>query len=159
MFRFECEKISEGQVHRYSVYKSDIALRFIDVLDAWQHDHDFQQFYNSILSNSPFEAFFWEHPPITRSYMLNKYEFVLVNSTRLASVQVEPTVFKTHFSSGGLIVHFINLGGDAELIVPSPQHDTNDYRHLAAFCRIKAIRTTIWILENRRRTDNEKIKY
>ena len=110
-----------------------------EVWQQWRASKDFRLFYNSLLSEHEFGAFFWEHPPYHPSSKDNAYEFVLVDSPSLSRVRPELSPFKEHFTKKESVVSFSNLGGDARLLVPCPvedeQGDGVHYAHLAAFVR------------------------
>jgi hypothetical protein len=66
------------------------------------------------------------------------FEFVLVDSPRLADVKPDPVAFRQYFESAASnaeIVAFANLGNDAYLIAPCPRAPLSAYAHLAAFIR------------------------
>jgi len=96
----------------------------------------FIHFYNDLLKNSKFEAFFWEVKPVTQDTLQDPFEFVLVNSTALKSIKADNLSFKKYFVSNKKVVSFPNLGGDAQLIVPTPDGDITNFSHLANFIRI-----------------------
>lgn len=62
------------------------------------------------------------------------FEFVLVNSSTLPGLTAEKHFFEKYFS-GESVVSFPNLGGDAQLIVPTDKSADNNYTHLATFVR------------------------
>ena len=104
------------------------------VIDLLVSDNAFRLFYNRLLAECSFEAFYWEHPPVTVDRLDDSYTFVLVNSKALLRVTPEPDTFKSHFSGEGVVV-FPNLGGDALLIVPTPIAEHVQYAHLGDFVR------------------------
>ena len=125
-------------VHKINLFENNEQLRYDDVILYWHENHEFRNFYISVLNGSPFEAFFWEHPPVTRSNIRQPYEFVLVNSPQLAKVSADPAPFQERFASlprGKEVITFENLGRDAELIVPRPVAAQAIYTHLASFIR------------------------
>lgn len=128
------EEELDARTRRYQIFENGKVLSFSQVAHYWRTDADFVTFYNRILTAAPFRAFFWEHPPL-RANLLDQtdYEFVLVDSPALAGVEAEPGPFRACFSDA-LAVRFPNLGGDAQLVAPSPQEGCS-FPHLAAFAR------------------------
>ncbi len=82
------------------------------------------------------EAYFWETPLVTRSTVEREFEFVLVDSPKLADIEPDPTDFNKYFESATeSVVTFPNLGNDALLVVPCPIANTVARTHLASFVR------------------------
>ncbi|MGD8643624.1 MAG: hypothetical protein PVI15_05025 [Chromatiales bacterium] len=133
------EPIGDGRVVRITLSRHGAALSFADVIEGWLDDPAFVRFHVSALAQTPFEAMFWEHPPLTRRQLDRTYECVLVDSPALAGVAPEPGAFREHFGRDAepdRIVAFPNLGRDAWLVVPCPgDGDDADYAHLATFLR------------------------
>lgn len=91
--------------------------------------------FNQCLANSNFKAFFWEVKPVNLKLLNQDFEFVLVESNSLLKINSDDSHFSQYFTSDDLVVHFSNLNGDAELIVPTPISDKTDYTHIANFVR------------------------
>lgn len=128
----------DQDVHKISLFENNDPLRYEDVILYWYENHEFRNFYISVLKESPFEAFFWENPPVTKSTIRQPYEFVLVNSPQLARASADLLPFQEKFESlppGKEVIAFENLGRDAELIVPCPVAAHGIYAHLASFVR------------------------
>ncbi len=125
---------SDGVI-RVRLYSADRLLCFAEVIDLWQGDDEFCQCFVSVLAGAPFEAFFWETPPQTRRTLDRPFEFVLVESSRLARVRANPAPFMEYFSSDRDVVDFASLGRDAWLVVPCPDNREAEYSHLAQFSR------------------------
>merc|ERR1719282_1845060 len=93
---------------------------------------------STVLQKAPFEAFFWECAPVSRSGNEN-FEFVIMDAPALRLLHADPRPFSEHLDilSGQPVARaFPNLGGDALLVAPA--NATNwpaDYTHLAAFLR------------------------
>src|SRR5690242_11327628 len=128
--------IIDNNNRKFSLLENGVRLEYAGVIQRWQENREFRDFYFSILREAPFDAFFWEHPPVTHINIKDGYEFVLVNSTTLSSVQADPSPFQEKFyadASGRSVIAFQNLGGDAELIVPCLLAARNVYAHFASF--------------------------
>lgn len=109
-----------------------------DVIYGWQVDADMMESFIRVLAEAPFEAYFFETPPVSRDTLDGNFEFVLVDCPSLAQADPEPRVFEEHFCGPGAadgIATFPNLGGDAVLIAPHPSKPLKNYAHLAAFTR------------------------
>lgn len=114
---------------------NEAILSYADVIDLWQNAPEFRRFFNTILANAPFPAFFWEVAPINNQELEKPFEFVLVNSSILPQVVADPHAFQEYFHPNQLVVDFWNLGKDARLIVPTPVAEASCYPHLAQFVR------------------------
>jgi hypothetical protein len=99
-----------------------------------QDDADYANWYTDLLIRSPFNAYFWEHPPLSRSSFDDEAEFVMIDAPMLDRMPVNANAFRSYFT-GDDVVTFQNLAGDATLIVPSPGNSSASYPHLAAFLR------------------------
>ena len=116
---------------------SDGSLSFQQVLDLWQNDKAFRGFFTDLLLSAPFEAYCWETPPVTSQTLGQTFEFALVAEPALANLQADPSPFNAHFASHPAeeVLTFLNLGGDAMLVVPAPKAAMDAYAHLALFLR------------------------
>ena len=112
-------------------------LSFREVIDSWQASRAFRQFFSATLAACPFDAFLWETPPVTTDTLDQPFESVLTASVSLACSSPDPTPFRTHFAArpSEPVLTFLNLGGDALLIVPAPVAEVHCYTHLARFLR------------------------
>jgi len=124
-----------GQVERFSIFENKNQLTFIEVFNLWKNNSTFSNFYNNILTSSSFQSYFFETPPINKFSQQKKFEFVLVKSEALSRINANPLPFQKFFSKKESIVSFPNLGGDAQLVVPSPISENKNYPHLAKFIR------------------------
>jgi hypothetical protein len=130
--------IVNNNAYKISLFEDKVQLCCADVIRHWRTSYEFRDFYISILKESSFDAFFWEHPPLTKSNASKAYEFVLVNSPQLSRVRADPNPFLVQFRSktaSQSIIAFENLGKDAELIVPCPMVVESKYAHFADFVR------------------------
>lgn len=130
--------VLNDNVYKISLFEGDSQLHYDEVIRNWREKSEFRNFYFSILQRSPFDAFFWENPPVTKLNIKYAYEFVLVNSPQLSQVRADPSPFQEKFkslSAGQDVIAFENLGRDAELVVPCPVAAQNIYAHFASFIR------------------------
>ena len=128
----------DHHIRKFNLFESGSPLSYAVVINYWLESTDFRNFYFSVLSDSSFDAFFWEHPPVTKLNTTQTYEFVLVHSPQLSKVSADPSPFHDKFKSlpeSQTVIAFENLGRDAELIVPCPVAEQNIYAHFASFIR------------------------
>ncbi|NES74296.1 MULTISPECIES: DUF6940 family protein [Okeania] len=145
MFDATHEILNDGRVHKYTVTQNGQPIPYSEVLNLWQYESNFRSFFISLLSKSPFSAYRWETPSITKDTSKRQFEFVLLNSPGLARNPDKRTFsdyFRTDNLNNGIVV-FENLGKDAILVAPSPRDSEpswggtafSAYSHLAAFIR------------------------
>lgn len=137
MWTLKQTEISQNQVTQYQILQDGNLLSFEEVIRHWQNTPIFRTFYNGILADAAFEAFFWELPPMTSQNLQQDFEFVLVNSTSLPRIRANKQAFQEHFDQypNEQIISFPNISGDAQLIVPTPQSALQNYAHLANVVR------------------------
>ena len=134
----DTEDLEGGRVRRITMRRNGQAVSFAEAIGLWRSDPSFRDFFIALLADAPFEAYFWETPPVTEQTQGRDFEFILAESRALASFAADPTAFAQIFrtdESGGETVSFPNLGGDALLIAPRPRSAEDAYPHLAAFSR------------------------
>lgn len=127
---------SDTEHLKFRITESEKALnnrRFLELLSA---DNTFITWYNQQLHGCPYDAFFWEHKPLTQNNLDDKYECNLVKSDFLAGVQPDSQTFSSYFKPASKAVSFPNLGGDAQLIAPCPVSDAKVYTHIGKFVRM-----------------------
>ena len=132
------DTIDSGRVRRVSLLRDGKPASFAEVIKCWQGDDVFRAFFIGILAEAPFDAYFWETPPITRSKSIRPFEFVLNDSPALAKLAPDPKSFARLFEAVDAraeVAAFANLGGDAFLVAPCPRAPPSAYAHLAAFAR------------------------
>merc|ERR1711972_185428 len=91
-----------------------------------------------ILRKAPFEAFFWECAPVSRSGN-ESFEFAILDAPGLGRHGADISPFSEHLASlsgQAVACAFANLGGDTALVAPANATGRPaDYPHLAAFLR------------------------
>ncbi|MCH8944400.1 MAG: hypothetical protein IH910_06385 [Proteobacteria bacterium] len=138
MYSSEVKQLHEGRVLRYQLLFDEKPLTWSDVVSRWQNDRSFVCFFESILSDAPFPAYFWETPPVTSTTLSRDFEFVLVDSEQLVGVAADQRAFANHFPSaqaGASVVQFSNISGDATLVVPCPCGPLSAYAQISTFAR------------------------
>jgi hypothetical protein len=113
------------------------AVTWQEAIALLQHSAEFRTTLTTTLAAAPFDAFFWEMPPITPHSLHEPWEWVTVAAPALAQVDPDPQPFSRYLSSARQtgIATFPNLGGDALLVAPCEQGDINAYTHIAHFLR------------------------
>ncbi|MEQ8652982.1 MAG: hypothetical protein RIC87_11005 [Kiloniellales bacterium] len=135
--RFEARKDALGPAFKYRLYDSGRPLSYAEVLDLWQDDLGFLDFYLSIFRNCGCDSYVWETPALSRESSQQGFEFV-IQRTSHAWARPDQMTFADYFDTERApdgIVSFANLGGDALLVVPSPYSRDADYSDLPAFFR------------------------
>ena len=135
MWATRVDVLSNGRVRRVALLRHGAAISYADVVQHWQADEPFRAFFAALLADQPFEACFWETPPVTQATAARAFEFVLVDSPELATLAPEPEAFAAHFIPSQAVATFPNLSGDALLVAPAPHGPPAVYAHLAAFAR------------------------
>lgn len=90
-----------------------------------------------MLRDVPFQAYFWETPPV-RSLEEQTFEFIVQKSDILAQVRGDPAPFAEHISGNegsNCVKAFPNLGRNALLVVPCRNGDADHYAHIGKFLR------------------------
>jgi hypothetical protein len=136
MWTVRSEELADARGMRFALALDGRTATFADVFRGWQGDAGFRSLFNALLADAPFAAFRWETPALTAATVTGPFECVLLDSPGLA-VRPDPEPFAEHFSgTEGDVASFMNLGGDAILIVPCPVAEPSAYGHLAAFVRL-----------------------
>lgn len=117
-------------------------LTWPEVLHLWAYDRAFQDFFSETLADSPYEAFFWETPPLCPAWLVEHqpFEMVLLNAQGELEDSGDDTRFAEHLEGHTPGLHepirvFQNLSGDALLLAPAFFGSRRHYPHLAAFLR------------------------
>ena len=135
MWKSKRKLIENDRIHKISIFKGDKQVTYLEAIELWQQNESFRTFFISLLADTPMAAYFWETPPISQS-IDREFEFVLIDSPKLADVEPDPSDFRQHFESATEeVVTFPNLGNDALLVVPCPITNIPESTHLANFLR------------------------
>jgi Family of unknown function (DUF6940) len=133
MWEARIDVLSDGRVRRVALLGHGAAVSYAEVIERWRTSTPFRTFFTALLAAPPYQAYFWETPPVSRATAGRAFEFVLVDSPELAGMAPEPSVFARHFTAGQAVATFANLGNDALLVAPAPEGPPKAYAHLAAF--------------------------
>ena len=132
----EIAVLDGGRTRQVTVREDGSPLPYAAIIERWQESADFRDFWIAQLADAPYDACFWETPPITRATASRVFEFVLTDSPALAGVRANPAAFAEQFDAAGAeaaVTTFRNLGGDAVLVAPCPDGAHRAYPHLTAF--------------------------
>ena len=138
MWQYKIEKLQSKRIQKYLIFSDRKQLTYQEVIELWQGNNDFCLFFNSLLADSYFSAYFWETPPITLSTVDRTFfEFVLIDNPRFLKLNPNPQPFKKYFTSASkqTVITFPNLRKDATLVVPCPDLENSVYTHIANFVR------------------------
>ena len=116
-------------------------------MTALAGDREARRALTSALRAAPFDAYFWETPPIRAHDEPQVAELVAVESVALGRSVANPSSFAAAFRAArGRVATFANLAGDAVLVAPLPEAGV-DAAHLAAFLRSAPASATeaLWI--------------
>ncbi len=132
------EQFENGSVTKFKLFADSQPLSFREVIDLWQTAASFGVLFNSLLQDSPYQAFRWETPRCCTNSWSSPFEFVLIDSPSLVTRRPDVKTYDEYFERANAdgIVSFMNYGGDALLISPTPvESEHRSYGHLAAFVR------------------------
>ena len=135
MWEANTSSLNGGRVKQVRLRGGAGVLSWSEVITLWRFRPEFADWFAELLASAPYEALFWETPPVTKAALGDPFECVLVDSPALAGVRAEPGAFARHFDIERNVVGFDNLGGDAYLVAPSPGGAGQDFAHLAAYVR------------------------
>jgi len=138
MWDAQIQSLDADRIQKIRITRNEEPVRYSSVVQAWLDDEEFRSFFISLVARAPFQAFYWETPPVTSATFDQEFEFVLVDSSQLRNVRADPRTFASYFESSDVdddIVTFWNLGKDALLVVPCPVGSDAAYAHLAEFTR------------------------
>ncbi len=132
------EEAGSGHALRYRIARGQVVLSWRELLELLNARDDFRHFFCRLLRRVPYDAYYWETPPITSESQGLGFEFVAVKAPALASLRADPLPFRDQFDAaapGQDVIVFDNLGGDASLVAPVGIGPMDAYAHLAAFMR------------------------
>ncbi len=136
MWKAVRERFVDGE--KVSLILAGERLSFAAALDGWRTDPDFSDFVLTQLAATPFDAFFWEMPPIAVGDIGRPYEYVTVDCPALRWAREDGSPFASHLAAGEAgrtVTAFTNLSGSAKLVAPRPVGPAGAYAHIATFVR------------------------
>ena len=129
------QSLPDGTLKRHFC-RAGTVLSYEEVIRLWRVDAGFRALFIQTLRDAPFEAYFWETPPVSNT-TVRDFEYVLVEAPALAGARADGNSFRNQFKAARHddVAVFENLGQDACLIAPCPRGEPDDYPHLASFSR------------------------
>jgi hypothetical protein len=133
-FQLVAEPVRNGQ--RYRLLHQGNAVSYERAVHGLCEEREVRELVADCVRAAPYEAFFWETPPVALNSRDRAFEFVLIDSPALARVAAEPAPFARQLgSTTDSCVMFPNLSGDAWLVVPRALTEYEHYAHFARFVR------------------------
>ena len=134
----------DSRTHRFQIVRDGKPVTWREALELWQNDEEFRDCFVGLLADSPFSAFRWETPAVTRKTLNHEFEFVLLDAPGLART-ADTRTFARQFSNADEdgIVAFENLGKDAMMVVPAPISVDSAYDQLAGFIPVSYTHLTL----------------
>jgi len=143
MWNVTQDELSGHRGYKLSLLWNNAPARIEQVINAWQHDGSFRDYFHSLVASTPYEAIRWETPPVTLETCGLPFECVLLESLELLKT-ADSSSFSEHFRNAKQdgVVTFENLGRDALLVVPTPPATKITSPHLKAFAEHASSRQT-----------------
>ncbi len=126
---------NDDNIQVYRLKEQGSELKNKDVINLWQTNDGFVEFYIEIFKKCGFNSYIWEASPVSTKTINQTFEFVLIK-TPISSTPPDLKTFQSYYNSEGPdngIVVFPNLGKDATLVVPSPLRENANYCDLPNF--------------------------
>jgi len=119
------------------LFQHEKILLYSEVVNLWRTHPQFCTFFSRLLAELPYEAIYWETPPVTRENFNRPFECVVGDKPSLEDAWPNRNTFSQHFKSSQSkhVTTFLNLGRDAILVAPCPSAADGAYTHLMAFVR------------------------
>lgn len=134
-YRWHIERLSSAK-RRFRVRATGgKAVTQRDFFDALSADPGFVDGLIRQLAAADFDAYLWETPPANEGARSQPFEFVVIDCPALTR-PADPQPFAAQLAAAtSMVARFANLGGDAELLAPTPVSEHTDYAHIGAFSR------------------------
>lgn len=127
--KYELKKCTNGKKEPAS---------FQDFIENALYESGFCDMLTDALINVGMTGYVWECPSVSESTKaLTPFEFVVIPAIALTRRTPNPHDFIAHMATRNSVVSFLNLSGDAELVVPTPPllHEYTHMGHLGSFLR------------------------
>ncbi len=135
LYRLIEEAVPDGRAVKMSLTRGGVTPTWSAVVNLLVSDETFRDTFIDALAGAPFEAFFFETPPLSPFTLHLPFEWVIIDSPALARLTADVSPFQDKLRGHRGVSSFANLGGDARLVVPCPEAEAHHYPHLAAFVR------------------------
>lgn len=133
------EESAQPHLCRYRLTHGGAPMSWRTVLAQLCDSPGFRDFFCDSIRLIPWEAYYWETPPVMLQTRDLIFEYVAVNAPQLARMAPDPAPFQEHFLTAPAdqqVITFENLGGDAVLVVPVSRGSGDAFNHLAAFMHL-----------------------
>lgn len=121
---------------RFVPHRHDTAISRSSHVALLGEDPAYRRWMSDLLRDVPFGAFRWETPPLATDTTAEPFEFVVIDTPSFSQRATDSRSFSEHVAGrDDDVVVVDNLGGDATLVIPTPQVDDDVYGHLASFLR------------------------
>jgi hypothetical protein len=136
-FELEAQPLRRARGLRYACPMAGTAISHATAMDLLRGSQSFRDTLIAVLAEAPFDAYFWETPPVCAATLGRGFEFVVIDAPTLARLTPDEAAFSEHFGrvGPGHPVAFPNLGADAVLVAPAPSSASSAYAHLGRFVR------------------------
>lgn len=136
MWRQETNVEKPNAVWKYYLFDDDKPVSFDEVIQLWQSNIQFIEWFVQQIVDHELLAIRWETPMVYLGNRDRQFEYVVVNSPGLDRPP-NPMAFSEQFktSSNETVIAFQNLGKNATLVVPTPSNNSSEYCHLMSFLR------------------------
>ncbi len=133
-YEIEILEQSEDTI-RFKIQHNNQCLSFQQVFKRWSEDENFIKFYVKELIEINHQAFYWEHPALTKAYLTKDYECIIQKSRPLETLSANERAFSDYIFKDTSVEDFMNIGKDARLVIPTKQSTKDIYNHLGKFIR------------------------
>ena len=99
MWDAQIQTLDADRIQKIRITRNEDPVRYSSVVQAWQDEEEFRNFFISLVAKAPFQAFYWETPPVSSATFDQEFEFVLVDSSQLRDVRADPLTFASYFES------------------------------------------------------------
>ena len=120
----------QGSKHKIHIHGNPISFHTFFVYTKFER---FLKDYVDLLKTIDYDEYFWEHPKLIADSLMDEYEVSIVESKRLNFVKPNSNPFSQYFKGDDSVVTFSNRGGNAILIVPEPDKNSNDFSTISRF--------------------------
>jgi len=134
---FTVRPLDGGRVLHHQVLRDGVPISWRDLIDTLGWDGHARLSLSAAITDAPFGEVFFETPVLTGERLDTPAEFVLVEADLRS--EPDPSAFDEHLEVVGVgevpVKTFVNLGGDATLVVPTPMSDDARRNYLRSFLR------------------------
>ena len=86
MWDAQIQTLDADRIQKIRITRNEDPVRYSGVVQAWQDEEELRSCFISLIAKGPFQAFYWETPPVSYATFDHEIEFVLVDSSQLLNV-------------------------------------------------------------------------